>query len=262
MTTEREGCDAVSVGNKIYTFGGRDGTCLSSADVYDVTTQEWTQLPDMKKERSDCAATAVGNRIYIVGGEDGIPHSSCEVFDTSTNNWLSLIPDMKEKREYCAATAVGNRIYIVGGGGDTPHSSCEVFDTSTNTWLSIMPDMNEKRSICQAVTIGPKIYVMGGEYDSTTHSSVEVFEMSMHSLYPTEDNYITVRGGFCSPKSLENLCIDQICRSLPDLDGDIPPGTPQCIINAILQSLMSHGVLNATILRPFRRYEFDQLPLF
>ena len=83
----------------------------------------------------------------------------------------------------------------------------------------------------------------------------------MSLLYPTDDNYITVRGGYRSPKSLENLCIDQICRSLPDLDGDIPPDKPQYIINVIVQSLVSRGALNETTLKPFRHYKLDQLTL-
>merc|ERR1712232_1363742 len=168
---------------------------------------------------------------------------------------------MKEKKSRCGAAAVGNRIFIVGGFyNSTYHSSCEVFDTSTNTWSSPIPDMKEITGQCQAVTIGPKIYVMDGNIDGDTTSSVEVFEMSISMLYPTEHNYISVEGGYRFPKSLENLCIDQICRSLPDLDGDIPPRQPQYIINAILDSLMNHGALNATTLRPFRHYELDQLP--
>merc|ERR1712038_1463698 len=196
-----------------------------------------------------------------MGIDGGTCLSSAEVYDNSTQKWTQL-PDMKEKREHCAATAVGNRIYIVGGNdGSTYHSSFEVFDSFTNTWLSPIPDMKEIRSGCQAVTIDSKSYVMGGKNGSTTTSSVEVFEMSLLSLYPTNDNFITVEGGYRSPKSLESLCIDQFCRSLSDLDGDIPPGYSQYIVNAIEQSLASRGALNETTLKAFRNYEFDQLPL-
>merc|ERR1712232_995422 len=101
----------------------------------------------------------------------------------------------------------------------------------------------------------------GGKNGYTTISSVEVFEMSLLSLYPTNDNFITVEGGYCSPKSLESLCIDKFCRSLSDLDGDIPPRKSQCVINAIVQSLVRHGALNSTTLKPFRHYELHHLPL-
>ncbi len=61
----------------------------------------------------------------------------------------------------------------------------------------------------------------------------------MSLQYPACDNYITVEGGSHSQKLLENLCIDQICCSHPDLDGDITPGKPQYIMNAIVPSLVS-----------------------
>ncbi len=65
---------------------------------------------------------------------------------------------------------------------------------------------------------------MGIENGSIS-SLVEMFEMPLYSLYPTDDNYITVEGGYYhSPKLLEYLSIDQFGCSLPDLDGDIPPG--------------------------------------
>ena len=101
---------------------------------------------------------------------------------------------------------------------------------------------------------------MGGRtgiYDTT--SSVEVFEISMDSLYPLNDNYVTLEGGYRSPKSLENLCIDQVCRSLPDLDGEIPTEFPQDVINAILESLLSHGALKLIPLEAFKHYDLGQL---
>ena len=187
---------------------------------------------------------------------------TCIPTDTTTQEWTQL-PDMKEKRCYFAATALGNRIYIVGGYDDLQYlSSCEVFDTSTNTWSSsALPEMNEKRNGCQAVTIGSSIYVMGGWNGSTDTSSVDVMEMSLSSLYPIDDNFVTVEDGFCTPKSLENLCIDQVCRSLPDLDGELPPDLPQYIVYDIQKSLISHGALNALKLKALRHYELGHLPL-
>ena len=120
--------------------------------------------------------------------------------------------------------------------------------------------MNEKRGRCQVVSIGSKIYVMGGRNGSyNTDASVEAFEISMSSLYPIDDNYVTLEGGYHSPKSLENLCMDQMCRSLPDLDGEIPPEFPQDVINDILESLVSHGALDLIPLEAFKHYNLGQL---
>ena len=136
----------------------------------------------------------------------------------------------------------------------------KMFNTSTNTWSSTIPDMNEKRRGCQAITVGSSIYVMGGWNRFDTTVSVEAFQIiSMSSLYPMDYNYVTLKDGYCSPKSLENLCIDQIRRSLPDLDGKIPPNFPQDVVNVILESLVSHGALTSVQLEAFKHYELGQL---
>merc|ERR1712038_790349 len=139
-----------SVGRKIYVFGGYDGrTQLSSAEVYDTTSQQWTKLPDMKQQRSGCSATLVGNSILIVGGDNGSTAlSSCEVFDIFTDTWSSPIPDIKEKRSGCQAVSIGTKIYVMGGwNGSTTFSSVEVLEMSlsalyqtTDIWVEF--DLN------------------------------------------------------------------------------------------------------------------------
>ena len=141
MKTKRNGCAAVSTKNKIYVFGGLSGrdpvtsTYFSSAEVYDVITQKWTQLPEMKHKRVGCKASVVGNTIYIVGGRDDIGClSSSEVFNISTNTWSSsIIPDMNEKRCGCQAVSIGPSIYVMGGENDAVvTSSVQVLEINTN----------------------------------------------------------------------------------------------------------------------------------
>ena len=262
MNEGRSFCAACANGDRLYVIGGFNGKkSVSSVEVFDTITQKWLSIPNMTTERDGCAAISIEDKIYVFGGSHGRKYlSSAEVYDITTQEWTQ-IPEMKEERVNCAATAIGNRIYIVGGWNDSGClSSCEIFNSSTNTWSSSIPDMTEKKWGCKAISIGPNIYVMGGEEDSTITSSVEMFEIPISSLYPINDNYVTLEGEYHSPKSLENLCVDQVCRSLPDLDGQIPPGYPQDVINVILESLVSHGALNITTLKAFKHYELDQLP--
>ena len=155
MKTKRDGCAAVSVKNKIYVFGGfYDVERLSSAEVYDITTQKWTQLPQMKQKRGGCVATAVGNRIYIVGGQNETGFlSSCEVFNSSANTWLSTITDMNEKKAACQAVTIGTKIYVMGGTNYTTiHSSLEAFETiseNSDDILSTGSDRFAQLSISQ-----------------------------------------------------------------------------------------------------------------
>ena len=74
--------------------------------------------------------------------------------------------------------------------------------------VNISHQHERRESGCQIVTIDPNIYVMGSQSGSTLTSSVEMFEMSLCSLYPINDTYVTVEGGYCSPKLFVNLYID------------------------------------------------------
>ena len=80
-------------------------------------------------------------------------------------------------------------------------------------------------------------------------------------LYPVDDNYVTHGNGLRSPKSLAQLCTDTLCRSLPYLDGVLPPGLPQDVVDDVVTSLVKHSALNVTTLRVFRHCELGSLTL-
>lgn len=64
-----------------------------------------------------------------------------------------------------------------------------------------------------------------------------------------------------SPKTLVELCVDNVCRNLPYLDHELPPGLPQDCVDDIVKSLMKHAALNATTLRILRNCEMGTLSL-
>jgi len=80
-------------------------------------------------------------------------------------------------------------------------------------------------------------------------------------LYPLTDNYILEDKGLRSPKTLAKLCTDVLCRSLPYLDGALPPGLPQDVVDDVVASLVKHSALNATTLRVFKDCELGSLTL-
>ncbi|KAL3794113.1 hypothetical protein ACHAW5_010544 [Stephanodiscus triporus] len=86
---------------------------------------------------------------------------------------------------------------------------------------------------------------------------------AISNFYPPDDNYEphpTDPTKRC-PKSLTELCIDSICRSLPDLEGQLPAGLPQDVVDRIVQSLTSHAALNCTTLRALTNCELGALSL-
>ena len=61
--------------------------------------------------------------------------------------------------------------------------------------------------------------------------------------------------------STHTQTVQTICRSLPNLEGELPPGLPQDIVDRIVQSLTSHSALNCTTLRTLARCELGSLNL-
>jgi hypothetical protein len=84
---------------------------------------------------------------------------------------------------------------------------------------------------------------------------------SIFRLFPISDNYITEDKGLRSPKSLADLCTDTVCRSLAYLDGELPPGLPQDIVDDVFTSLVKHNALNATTLKVLRNCQLGSLTL-
>ena len=76
-----------------------------------------------------------------------------------------------------------------------------------------------------------------------------------------DDNYVLQDDGTKSPKTLAELCTDTLCRSLPYLDGELPPGLPQDVVDDVVASLVKHSALNATTLRVLRNCELGSLTL-
>jgi len=88
-------------------------------------------------------------------------------------------------------------------------------------------------------------------------------DKSISTHYPTDDNYIFDDISHRSPKSLVELCIDEICRSLPELaPGELPAGIlDSYLVERILKSLVQHSALNFTTLKSLRRCELNQITL-
>ncbi|CAI9097462.1 OLC1v1033894C1 [Oldenlandia corymbosa var. corymbosa] len=81
---------------RIFIAGGHDESknALSSAWVYDVEGNEWTELPRMKEERDECEGVVIGSGFWVVSGYDtesqGGFKSSAEVFDPATGEWTRV----------------------------------------------------------------------------------------------------------------------------------------------------------------------------
>ena len=104
-------------GDKIYAMGcssheGNDYNC----EVYDVSNDKWTALPNMGVQRSWPASTMHDDgSIYVMGGgHHGKLYESAEKYDPKLNLWTS-VPPLCERRIDAYSASIDNSIYVFGG---------------------------------------------------------------------------------------------------------------------------------------------------
>ncbi|CAF2200233.1 hypothetical protein YC2023_092845 [Brassica napus] len=103
MNTPRCLFGSASLGEVAVIAGGCDpsGRILSSAEVYNSETGEWTEIPSMNKARKMCSSVWLRHwNYYVIGGigEGNSKMLMCgEVYDLKKRTW-SLIPNMLPER--------------------------------------------------------------------------------------------------------------------------------------------------------------------
>ena len=67
-------------------YGGQDRQCLASAERYNVSTDTWEKIGDLKQPRRALAAVALPDGVYAIGGYNGKKYiSSVEKYDEGKN---------------------------------------------------------------------------------------------------------------------------------------------------------------------------------
>jgi N-acetylneuraminic acid mutarotase len=192
------------IGSDVYIIAGMtnetDG--VATAERYNVTTGEWTTLPDLPVATHHTTATGVGGVLIVAGGFDVSGPTGLTIsdrafqFDPKTDKWSEL-PRMAIPRAAHAAVAVDGKLYLVGGYtvalvGHTPQVS--IYDPAVGVWTAGAP-MPTPRDHLGAAAVGGVIYAFGG--DLATHSNsadaVEAYDTATGVWLP-KGKLPTVRG--------------------------------------------------------------------
>lgn len=141
---------------KVVVVGGctPQGGCdipLSSAEIYDPTTDKWSAAASLPNARVGATATLLtsgpnAGSVLVVGGEETAAGSSnltaslsAELYNPVTNSW-SAAGNISTARESFTATVLGNgNVLLVGGvspNSSVPTASCELYNAATNTWTT------------------------------------------------------------------------------------------------------------------------------
>lgn len=155
LLTGRGDIHAVSSqdGNTAFVAGGYAGMCqpLTSAEVYDIDSDQWTSAGDLLKARGDGAMVEAAGTIFAIGGEVNHPdqcatpelvpplsHQSLAVNDVEALEYgvgqaeWSDVADIPEFRfRFSAASWPATGVAYAFGGQTSFDESCKCFPTTT-----------------------------------------------------------------------------------------------------------------------------------
>jgi hypothetical protein len=162
---------------QVLAAGGKDGSALSSSELFDVGNEAWTYTPGvMAGARYNHTATLLKNgNVLVTGGEStpGSNLSSCEVY--SGGNWTPAGDMSTARTHHSAVILLNGDVLVIGGKTATGATGeCEIWD---GTGWSGATSLGTGRYWHTAVLLqSGKVLVIGGTADgSTPMTSCEIY---------------------------------------------------------------------------------------
>jgi len=150
----------------VYLVGGASTAgVLASVLDYNLTTQTWTNLPDLPAPRSHAAVMRLVDGTLIVAGGiaagAGAPLDEVLALPLGAPAWQPRRP-MPAPRGGCAyGQALGRLICAGGEAGSSALRVTEAYDPSTDAWTEL-PELPFARAGAQGAVIGQQLYIPGG----------------------------------------------------------------------------------------------------
>jgi hypothetical protein len=188
MPVDRIEAGAAALDSVVYVAGGVGGVggTLRGIFAYDVRTDQWRTVGELRHRVDRPGVAALGGRLYVVGGwaiNEQQPASDwppglgdLQILDPATG-LVEVGPPMPTPRGALAVTVLDGRLHAIGGASDTvddAYQAHEVFDPSTGAWSSRARPPIGGVGVA-AATVGGKIYLVNGVgrlevYDPVTNS--------------------------------------------------------------------------------------------
>lgn len=136
MISHRSSGNIISYRDNIYIIGGKSAKgILNTVECYNITSNTWTQLSNMKHNRYGASCCIIQNEIYVMGGFDGrTVLSSCERFNIDLNEWTE-IESMNIPRATMNCGYIDDKIIIMGGhDGKNTITKMECYNICNHKW--------------------------------------------------------------------------------------------------------------------------------
>jgi hypothetical protein len=158
-----------SFNNKIYLFGGIDGTTfavINTLYIYDIASDTWSSGNAMPGNRffPGVVYDPVTDLMYIAGGidENFLETDTTWIYDPNTGSYdTSTAPNIPAVMGGSAVSLVGQTMYLQGSFGTGATTLNYAYDIVANTWTQ-KADLPAARYEAAGGSIGTNTYVTGG----------------------------------------------------------------------------------------------------
>jgi Galactose oxidase, central domain len=195
--------------------GGDDTDDLSTAELFDPTTETFTATGSMSNQRSQHAAALLANgKVLLAGGAVG---NAAELFDPATGLFTAAGNLIVGGRWGCTATLLHDGTVLLAGGRDDenfwaglPLNNAELFNPTTGTFTAT-GSMTEFRFDHAAALLNNGQVLLTGGFNGSPVSDAELFDPTTGSFSRTgsmgtararhtaallNDGTVIVAGGF------------------------------------------------------------------
>src|SRR3989338_2085627 len=215
------GAGGAAIDGKIYVVGGTGSNAGQSLEMYNPTTNSWTEKAKMPTRRESPIVVAFENKLYVIGGTNpsaangdyyGAQTAVVEIYDPATDTW-SDSPSLNQKRDVAAGVVVSDKIYVLGGmvgleegmtaGSDSKGKpvvntdTVEVYSPQTNNWTMLDAPMPVATRAMAYATVGKNIYLFGGcagiVESPCTQTPVQIFDTETEPWRPAAEEMPTGR---------------------------------------------------------------------
>jgi N-acetylneuraminic acid mutarotase len=179
----------VSIGSKIYTFGGfiEQNRCPhSKCFMYDTETDAWSTIAGLARPRGAISAIVLDGKIHLLGGRDVRSVEWHEIYDSQADKYTFLAgmrgstgtQPFVGQRDHIGVAVVDGKIHAIGGRMDSYDFNTSlnaVYDPKTDAWTFRAP-LPTARSGPSCAYLSGKIVVMGGEATGRVFGTNEIYD--------------------------------------------------------------------------------------
>ena len=154
-------------------FGGYNNP--TSCYSFNLSSQQWTKLPDLPSRRISHGSMVVNSSIFIVGGRH---NKTIDKFDNSTKSFKT-VATMNEARDLFGSCRYDRSSLLVAGGRDEKHqetNNCFLYNTSTKNFKEFA-SLNVKKWGHVLVNFNGTVYSIGGRNEKyKVLNSIETYD--------------------------------------------------------------------------------------